>query len=223
MSAIPRTNIIFWGATGHSKVLRECLKHLGGKLLALFDNNESLTSPFADVPLYFGKQGFQKWQKNQEKSTKNVGFLVAIGGDKGKDRVEIQEYLEYYNLIAIIAKHNTAFVADDVEMGLGTQILANSSVCANAVIGRGCIINTGAIVDHECILEDGVHICPGATLAGCVHVGQYAMVGTGAVILPRIKVGTMSIVGAGSVVTKDVPPRVVVVGNPARIIREVAN
>ena len=215
--------VIFWGATGHSKVLRECLKHSGGKLLALFDNNESLISPFTDVPLYFGKQGFQAWLKKQDKSKQNACFLVAIGGDKGKDRVEIQEYLEYYNLIAIIVKHNTAFVADDVEIGLGSQILANASVCANAIVGRGCIVNTGAIVDHECILEDGVHICPGATLAGCVHVGQYAMIGTGAVILPRIKIGAMSIVGAGSVVTKDVPPRAVVVGNPARIIREVVN
>jgi sugar O-acyltransferase (sialic acid O-acetyltransferase NeuD family) len=215
--------VIFWGATGHSKVLRECLKHSGGQLVALFDNNENLSSPFADVPLYFGKQGFQQWLNSQGPSKKNICFLVAIGGDKGKDRVEIQGYLESYNLISIVAKHNRAFVADGTHIGLGTQILAKASVCANAVIGRGCIINTGAIVDHDCILEDGVHICPGAALAGCVHVGQYAMIGTGAVILPRIKIGEMSIVGAGSVVTKDVPPRAVVVGNPARVIREIAN
>jgi sugar O-acyltransferase (sialic acid O-acetyltransferase NeuD family) len=215
--------VIFWGATGHSKVLRECLKSLGGQLLALFDNNKNLSSPFRDIPLYFGKQGFQEWLKSQEQFKQNICFLVAIGGDKGKDRVEIQEYLESYKLIAIVAKHNRAFVADNTQIGLGSQILANASVCANTVIGRGCIINTGAIVDHECILEDGVHICPGAILAGCVHVSQYAMIGTGAIILPRIKIGAMSIVGAGSVVTKDVPPRVVVVGNPARVIREIAN
>lgn len=211
--------IIFWGATGHAKVLRECVKHSGGQLLALFDNNESLTSPFADVPLYFGKKGFQEWFKSQEKSKKKIYFLVAIGGHKGKDRLEIQEYLESYKLISIVAKHEKAFVADDVKIGLGSQILASASVCANTVIGRGCIINTGAIVDHECILEDGVHICPGATLAGCVHVGQYAMIGTGAVILPRIKIGAMCTIGAGSVVTKDVPHGAVVVGNPARVIR----
>lgn len=209
--------MIFWGATGHAKVLRECLQHFGSQLLALFDNNESLISPFPDVPLYIGQQGFHEWLKI--KANPRTGFLVAIGGNKGKDRLEIQEYLESHHLIPGLVQHPKAFVADDVKIGLGSQILASASVCANTVIGRGCIINTGAIVDHECILENGVHICPGATLAGCVHVGRYAMIGTGAVILPRIKIGEMSTVGAGSVVIQNVPPGAVVVGNPARVIR----
>jgi acetyltransferase-like isoleucine patch superfamily enzyme len=44
------------------------------------------------------------------------------------------------------------------------------------------------------------------------------MIGAGAIVLPRIKIGTNVVVGAGAVVTRDVPPRAVVVGNPAKII-----
>ena len=53
--------MVFWGATGQAKVLRECMSGSGLKLVALFDNNERLVSPFADVPLYFGKKGFEDW------------------------------------------------------------------------------------------------------------------------------------------------------------------
>ena len=212
--------MIFWGATGQAKVLRECLKGSELKLAALFDNNETLESPFPDVPLLVGKKGFESWIKKRDSSIQGF-FLVAIGGDKGKDRVEIHEYLDSYRLIPLIAKHTTAFVADNVQIGAGSQILANSSVCVETVIGRECIINTGAIVDHECHLDDGVHICPGAHLAGCVEVGRYSMIGTGAIVLPRIKIGEGAVVGAGALVNKDVPAYTVVVGNPARVLTKV--
>jgi len=212
--------MIFWGATGQAKVLRECMKKdVVLRLVALFDNNDNLVSPFVDVPLYFGKKGFEDWMMERG-SNGPVSFLVAIGGVRGKDRVEIQEYLESYGLVALLAKHSTAFIANNVKIGSGSQILANCSVCVETVIGRGCIVNTGAIVDHECRVDDGVHICPGAHLAGCVHVGSYTTIGTGAVILPNVKLGQGVIVGAGAVVIEDVPSYTIVVGNPARTIKK---
>lgn len=214
--------MIFWGATGQAKVLRECMQPSGLTLVALFDNNEHLTSPFGGVPLFFGRSGFECWVRKQ-KNNEAIGFLVAIGGDRGKDRIAIQEYLESYGLIALIAKHSTAFLADNAEVGSGSQILAHASVCVEASIGRGCIVNTGAIIDHECRIGDGAHIAPGARLAGCVTVGRFAMIGTGATVLPRIQIGEGAVVGAGAVVTKNVEPCTVVVGNPARILRRGAN
>jgi acetyltransferase-like isoleucine patch superfamily enzyme len=52
------------------------------------------------------------------------------------------------------------------------------------------------------------------------RIGQCCFIGGGSIILPGIQVGDESIIGAGSVVTKDVPPRCIVAGNPAQIIRE---
>jgi sugar O-acyltransferase (sialic acid O-acetyltransferase NeuD family) len=211
--------MIFWGATGQAKVLKECLKNEDLKLVALFDNAQNLSSPFKDVPLYIDKQGFKDWLKKNQANKNQIHFLVAIGGDKGEDRVEIQKYLQSQGLVPLIAKHPTAFIAENAQIGSGSQILANASVCVETVMVRGCIINTGAIVDHECFLDDGVHVCPGARLAGCVEVGRYSMIGTGAVILPRIKLGEKVIVGAGAVVLKDVPSFTVVAGNPANFLR----
>ena len=209
--------MIFWGATGQAKVLRECMKHSKWKLSALFDNNDNLTSPFIDIPLYYGKRGFKIWIA-KKKIKNSVGYLVAIGGDRGNERIEIQKFLESYGLAALIAKHPTSFIADNVKIGNGSQILANSSICVGTIVGRGCIINTGAIVDHECQINDGTHICPGACLAGCVEVGRFSTIGTGATVLPKIKIGEGVMVGAGTVVIDDIPSYTVVVGNPAKII-----
>ena len=54
-----------------------------------------------------------------------------------------------------------------------------------------------------------------------VHIGKNVWVGAGAIILPGITIGDNSVVGAGAIVTKDVPENVVVVGNPARIIKHI--
>ena len=54
-----------------------------------------------------------------------------------------------------------------------------------------------------------------------VHIGKNCWIGAGAIILPGITIGDNVVVGAGSVVTKNLPPNVVAVGNPCRILREV--
>jgi galactoside O-acetyltransferase len=54
-----------------------------------------------------------------------------------------------------------------------------------------------------------------------IHIGKNVWLGAGAIILPGVTIGDNSIVGAGSVVTKDVPANVIVVGNPARVLRQI--
>lgn len=60
----------------------------------------------------------------------------------------------------------------------------------------------------------------GYTKIGRVHIGDNVFIGAGSIVLPGVTIGEGSIIGSGSVVTKDVPKRVVVAGNPARQITE---
>ncbi len=54
-----------------------------------------------------------------------------------------------------------------------------------------------------------------------VHIGRNCWLGAGVVVLPGVTIGDNSVIGAGSVVTKDIPPNVVAVGNPCRVLREI--
>ena len=74
-------------------------------------------------------------------------------------------------------------------------------------------------MDHECFLESGVEIAPGATLCGLINVGVNALIGAGATVLPRIKIGSDAIIGAGAVVTNNIGKGQVVAGNPAKPLK----
>lgn len=85
-----------------------------------------------------------------------------------------------------------------------------------ATIGLGGIINIESSVDHDCVLGNGVHICPGARLAGDVHVGDRSWIDIGAAVRQGIQIGSDVVVGAGAAVVNDVPDELTVVGVPAR-------
>jgi len=209
--------IVLWGSTGQAIVLAELYERLGVPIEALFDNDPLATSVLHGVPLYLGGEGFERGLERRDPGP--VMGLAAIGGARGPDRLDVQAAFEGNGISVATAVHPAAYVASSAVVGKGSQMLAGSVVAARARIGEACIVNTRASVDHECELEAGVHIGPGATLAGCVTVGRNAFVGSGAVVLPRLTIGAGSIVGAGSVVTKNVEAGVVVVGNPARVLR----
>jgi sugar O-acyltransferase (sialic acid O-acetyltransferase NeuD family) len=215
------TAVVLWGAKGHAKVIREALRNTGHEVVAIFDNDPECPAPFADVPLGHGWAAFESWHA-AVKSPGSCRAIVCIGGDRGLDRVTLQHSLAERGIPPLTVLHRTAFVADTAVVGAGSQILAQAAVCAEAVLGEACIINTGASVDHECQLDAGVHVCPGARLAGCVSAGRYATIYTGAVILPHLRIGEGAVVAAGAVVTKDVPKHCLVAGAPARRIRSLA-
>lgn len=214
----PLSDLIIWGGTGNFKVLCELLQEQF-RIAGYFDNNPHIAKEYRGIPCLGNREAFLDWVRQFDAAEK-PSFIVSIGPGYGQVRVDVHEELRAAGLLPITAVHRTAFVAPNASLGQGSQVYANASVCVDTQVGRACIINTAASVDHECVLEDGVSIGPGARLAGLVQVGKNADIYTGAVVLPRIRIGAGAIVGAGAVVLKDVPEFVVVAGNPARIIKD---
>lgn len=219
-TSAPRVpSLILWGATGQAVVLHEFLCPEAYRLAAVFDNDPACQPPFAHAPLLIGEAGLAAWLEMNDKAGAARGhthFCVAIGGGRGADRAAISRRLLGLGLTAACAAHPRAIIARDAVLGQGAQILAGAVVAARAHISDWCIVNTKASVDHECRLDSGAHIGPGATLCGLVDVGENAFIGAGAVVLPRISIGAGAIVGAGAVVTRDVPDNAIVAGNPAK-------
>lgn len=138
-------------------------------------------------------------------------FIVAIGDQQARRRIsrQIDD-----RLVSVIDP--SAQISPSALIGRGTAIIGGVIVNANASIGDYCILNTASAVDHDCIIEDGVQICPGVTLAGKIHCEEGAFLGTGAIVLPGVRIGRNAVIGAGAVVTRDVAPDTKLVGNPAR-------
>lgn len=205
---------IIWGGAGHALVLADIISNKGGIVNSIFDNKE-IKTPIENVPIYYGIKGFYRWRK-ENLTKKNIYGFVAIGGNKGFARMEIQKLFCENGVLLSYIQHPMSFISPSAKIGKGSQLLAFSNVSANVIIGEASILNHHTNIDHECVIGNGVHIAPGATLCGGVEISDNVLIGAGSTILPRIKIGKNVTVGSGSVVTKDIPSNSVVYGNPAK-------
>jgi UDP-perosamine 4-acetyltransferase len=115
-----------------------------------------------------------------------------------------------------VVAHASSVVASDAALGPGAQIMAGAIIQPGARIGRNVLVNTRAVVEHDCVVEDHVHLAPGSVLCFGVRVGEEVHVGAGAIILPQVRLGSGSVVAAGAVVTSDLEPNSFVDRNVAR-------
>ena len=121
-------------------------------------------------------------------------------------------------------------VGDDVVIGRGSLVENDTT------IGARTKIQAEAYITAYCALEDDVFIAPCVVTTNDNFMGRTeqrharikgptirrgARIGGGAVLCPGVEIGEEAFVGAGAVVTKDVPPRKLVVGSPARVLRDV--
>lgn len=194
--------VIIQGGGGHARVVTDCLMAQGKTVVAVVDPKDSQL----EVPR------FESYDPAFEPSAVT---LIAIGDNRVRKKIVSSLQHAFTNAI-----HPSSIISPFATIGNGCMILHRSIVQSGARIGDHVILNTASQVDHDCIIHDYAHIAPGAILCGGVTVGEGALIGAGAVITPGKKIGAWATVGAGAVVIDDIPDNVVVVGNPARIIKQ---
>jgi len=143
----------------------------------------------------------------------NWKFISAIGNNKTRagivNKISLPD--EYWAVIV----HPTAVVSDYSEIGVGTVVFSRCIIQTGAKIAKHVILNSGAVVEHDCIVSDFVHVAPGAVTGGGVEIGAFSFLGLGSRVRDHINIAEKCTVGAGSVVVRDVPAGETVVGIPA--------
>jgi sugar O-acyltransferase (sialic acid O-acetyltransferase NeuD family) len=149
----------------------------------------------------------------------SCALAIAMGDNAARQRVYQELTVQHAGLQFPCLIHRSAVVSSFVEIGEGTVVMPGAIVGPNTLVGRFCVINTRASIDHDGSMQDFSSLGPAAVTGGTVQLGERCAVGIGAVLKHRVKVGNDSVVGAHSYLNKDLPSFRVAYGTPARDIR----
>ena len=194
--------VYLYGASGHAKVVMDIARLVCIDVPCLIDDNP-LVDEHVGKPVVHHAEGLSP-------------MIVTIG-DCQIRRMVVKKLgeREYITLV-----HPHAVVADNVNLGSGTVVMAGAILNPFAEVGNHCIVNTGASLDHDVKVGDFVHIAPHCTLCGGAEVGEGTWIGAGTTVIQGTHIGKDCFIGAGSVVVKDIPDGTLCYGNPARVIRK---
>ncbi len=206
-SEIIKDKLLIIGAGGHGKVVADiAVKMNRWRSIFFLDDDESIRD-FAGIKV-IGQSDMALSYINEYE------IFVAVGNNTMREK--LQEKLEAAGATIPVLVHPNAVIGEEVELGTGTVVMAGVVINCCTKIGKGCIINTGATLDHDNVIEDYVHISPGANFAGNVKVGKNSWICCGSVVSNNINICSSCIVGAGAVVVKDITEVGTYIGVPAR-------
>ncbi|MBQ9254232.1 MAG: acetyltransferase [Bacteroidales bacterium] len=150
---------------------------------------------------------------------KPLSLAISIGSPVIKKKILNKIYnpqIEYPTLI-----HPSVWIGEKefVEIGKGCIICAGVMITTNVQIKDFVILNLQCTVGHDTVINEYASFMPSVNISGEVNIGEGVYVGTGAKIINQQEIGEYTIVGAGAVVTKTLPEHCTVVGVPAKPIK----
>lgn len=210
-----KKKIVLIGGGGHCKVVISILKKLDNFEIVGIVDNYKVESFISGIKIIGTDDDLKDIYKSGIHNA-----LITVGSIKDNTKrcrlFNMAKEISYKFPVIISSE---AIVDKSVRVDEGTVTMPGCTINIDSSIGKNCILNTGAIVEHDCKIGDYCHIAPGAHISGSVNIGELSFIGIGATIIQGIKIGKNVTIGAGSVIIKDIPDRVIALGNPAKIIK----
>ena len=145
-------------------------------------------------------------------------MMVAVSDCTDRSVIvnKLPKETEYFTFI-----HPTALILDDeIIIGEGSFIGANSILTTNIQIGNHAILNRGNHIGHDCIIGNYFSAMPGSIVSGNVHIGNGVYLGTNSSVIEKKYILHDIVIGANSVVIRDITERGTYVGVPAKKIEK---
>lgn len=149
-------------------------------------------------------------------TSKQISLVLAFGEPDLKRKVISKFTNNLIDFPTII--HPTALIADDnISIGRGNIVCAGCIITTNIILHNFITLNLMCTVGHDTEIDNFSSFMPSVNISGEVVIGEGVYVGTGAKIINQVRIGNYTIVGAGAVVVKSLPAFCTAVGVPAKI------
>ncbi len=165
--------------------------------------------------------GYDVWnyERFASDAATNKAIVIAIADGRIRHKLAEKCLRDGMKNFSVTAAQHVRM--DNCSIGVGAIFSPYSVLTSNIQIGTHFHCNIYSYVAHDCIIGDFVTFAPGVKCNGNVVIGDFAYIGTGAIIKQGtpsspLRIGAGAVVGMGAVVTKDVAPGETVIGNPAR-------
>ena len=145
--------------------------------------------------------------------------IIIAGGEPGiRKKLFHKVKLMKLNIATLI--DSTALVSDTAVLGEGVIIAPFSNITSSTVLGNNVSINAHTTVGHDIIIGNHSVISTNVTIGGNSTIGSETFIGLGAQTKEKLKIGSEVIIGMGAIVFKDIPDKMIALGNPARPMRQ---
>ena len=196
--------MLLYGASGHARVVNDCVSTSGGGVNAIFDDNPDLIKLDQIPVIGYYNPAFEPQEL----------MIVSIGDNLIRKKIVSKIQHKFGKGI-----HQGAIISPASTIAEGTVVMPGAVVNAGSTVGAHCILNTNSVVEHDCQLGDFVHLSSNVTLCAEVSIGEGTHIGAGSTIIPGKQIGKWCVIGAGAVIIQDIPDYSMVVGVPGKIIR----
>ncbi|HEX6441310.1 MAG TPA: hypothetical protein VF007_03925 [Stellaceae bacterium] len=144
-------------------------------------------------------------------------YLIAIGDPRIRARIWVELLALGIRFATLI--HPTAQVASSARIGAGTILCPMSHAGPRSTLGQNLLLNAYAGVGHQSRIGDHCVLSPYSLAAGHAVLGEGCFLGSHVLVAAAKTVGAFGKVAAGSMVYRDLPPRCLALGNPAKPVR----
>jgi sugar O-acyltransferase (sialic acid O-acetyltransferase NeuD family) len=208
--------ILVVGSSGHARVILDIVEKQGlYTVLGLIDSFRTVGEVVLGYSIIGGESDLPRIRAEYAVE----GIIVAIGDNGIRGEVSARISRMCPELSFVCAIHPSAIIGKEVKIGSGTVIMAGAVVNPCSDVGRFCIINTLAALDHDSVMADFSSLAPGVVTGGGCRIGTYSAIGIGASLSHGVNVGAHAVVGGKSMVLSDVDPFSVYYGVPAKKVR----